>query len=75
MAQETQRGRGQRTQGGHKDTSGTREHRGNVEGDAEGTCHKTGWNDVVADKPSLESQVGDYATRTMKEGIDFTRSY
>ena len=41
--------------------------------DTEGTCHKTGWDNVVADKPSLESQGGDSATRTMKEGTETSR--
>ena len=47
---------------GHRedtDTGGTRGHRGNMEGDAEGTRHEMDWDHVVADKPSLESQVGD----------------
>ena len=70
MAQETQSGHGERTQGEHKDAGGARGHRENREGDTESTCHKMGWDSVAADKPSLESQVGDCEMRIMKEGTE-----
>ena len=38
--------------------------------DTERTCHKMGWDSVAADKPSLESQVGDCEMRIMKEGTE-----
>ena len=47
-----------------------RGHRENAEGDTESTCHKMGWDSVAADKPSLESQVGDCEMRIMKEGTE-----
>lgn len=46
MAQETLRGHGERTQRGHKDTSGTQGHSRNEEGDTEGRvikCVGTMW--------------------------------
>ena len=38
--------------------------------DTERTYHKMGWDSVAADKPSLESQVGDCEMRIMKEGTE-----
>ena len=38
--------------------------------DTERTYHKMGWDTVAADKPSLESQVGDCEMRIMKEGTE-----
>ena len=69
MPQVTQTGHGERTQGEHKDMGGT-EYTGNVEGNTEDTCHKMGWDNVVADKPSSESQVVDYEMGIMKEGTE-----
>ncbi len=34
--------------------------------DRESACHKMGWDNVAADKPSLEPPIGDYEMRTMK---------
>ncbi len=56
VAQETQRGHRQRTQGGRED--------------AEGTCHKMGCSNVGADGVSLEAQVGDPTMRITKEGTE-----